>query len=126
MWKEGFVTPTSSWWQMEIAGYTVTIGRRKFVVLKALIKTANAHSDALAGFITKACLPSLFHQGKGFSVQFEGTYNTWPFQRKQAIEMADDLLLFCSPMDGTRRYDRIFKWKKDPKFLRHVYRKLVR
>ena len=98
-----------------IAGQTVTIGRCKFIVFKTVIQNANAYHDALAGFVTKAQSSTIYHRGQGFSVQFEGTNNTLSFQWKQVCNLADDVVFFGPQMDGTRQYNRIFRWKTDQK-----------
>ena len=105
----------------------VTVGGKKYHVLRCKIITATAHHDALSGGLSVEQVARYYKRSEGFTVQFAGTSITTTIPWPALIDLAEDLMVFGPPLDGSRRYSKCFNQNRsDLGTLRAIFRGLAR
>ena len=107
-------------------GEFVTIGGRKYVILRATIVQSREYHSLHSGAITLSKLQVLFSsRGGGFTISFDDTSVSMLFCWRDVQEFANDVFFFGRPHENSRRYNELFRRKGNINYIRHVYQSMV-
>ena len=109
-----------------IAGDIVVVASRKFIVLKATIVEAKAHIDCVAGAINLKQFKKFFSKSEGFAINLDGTSEQITFSWMDVISMAEDVYFFGPPLNGARRYEKLFVDKHREDYVKQVFHDMSR
>ena len=112
--------------QNNLAGQTVVLSGRKYVCLKATIKTARMHHDAINGLISRAQLQTLYERNEGFTLSFDGTSELLTLSWRDVVDLSDELLIFGRPFESSRNYDLLFRRKNSEAYVKQVFQEVSR
>lgn len=83
----------------------MSIGGDQFIVLRAKLIKAIMNTDANTGGVSKPDLVNAYHGNQGVSDEFVGTNICTTFGWKSVLDLKDDVLFFCPPLDSPRNYN---------------------
>ena len=63
---------------------------------------------------------------KGFTIQFDGTDEKLTFSWQEVLDRCEDVYFFGPPVNGARRYEKLFYHKTRVSYLQHVFQNLAR
>ena len=87
----------------------VTIAGKKYLPTVVTMVHTCAHFDTVLGRTTLAQLQNQFKQSKGFTIRYKGTDKRLTLPWYLLISLTMELLVFGSPVGGTRNYHRHFR-----------------
>ena len=90
---------------------TTTIVGQRYLSIVVTMLHIRVYFDVVSGGTPLAQIQNKFKQNKQFTVQYNGTKETFTTSWYQSIKLASKLLTFGPPLDGTHNYQRCFFWQ---------------